>query len=185
MARRLSREEILAQIPAATVRGETQRGAGMAAHSIRYERAQRRFVLELTNGVQLRVPVASLLALNGATDAQLAKAKLSSSGSGIHIDALDADFSVPGIIQASVGRSLAARAFAASGGSARSEAKVLAARANGAKGGRPRQVVREAPVDQGYRVAAHRGEIGKAAKTASAASAHKSVTKRSHKRKGT
>ncbi len=184
MAKRLGREEILAQIPAATARGASQRGAGMAAHSIRYERAQRRFVLELTNGVQLRVPVASLHALNGATDSQLAKATLSPSGSGIHNDALDADFSVPGIIQASVGRDLAARAFAASGGSARSEAKVLAARANGAKGGRPRQVVRENPAVEAYRVVAHRGGIAKAAKTTGAASAQKSVTQRSHKRKG-
>ena len=185
MAKRLSREDILAQIPAATARAESQRGAGMAAHSIRYERAQRRFVLELTNGVQLRVPVASLHALNGATDSQLAKAKLSPSGSGIHIDALDADFSVPGIIQASVGRDLAARAFAVCGGSARSEAKMLAARANGAKGGRPRQVVREDPADAGYRVAAHRGGIAKAAKSTTAASAPKPVVQRSQRRKGT
>jgi hypothetical protein len=153
MDKRLSRQEILAQIPAATARGEAQRGAGMAAHSIRYERGQRRFVLELTNGVQLRVPVASLSALNGATDSQLAKARLSPSGIGIHVEALDADFSVPGIIQASVGRDLAARAFAAVGGSARSSAKALAAQANGAKGGRPRKVVREQSADQGYSVA--------------------------------
>ena len=143
MAKRLSTEEILAQIPAATARGEAQRRAGMAAHSIRYERGLRRFVLELTNGVQLRVPVSSLPALNGATDSQLSKAQLSPSGSGIHVEALDADFSVPGIIQASVGRDLAARAFAGVGGSARSDAKTLAARVNGAKGGRPRKAVRE------------------------------------------
>ena len=184
MTKRLSREEILAQIPAATARGESQRAAGMAAHSLRYERAQRRFVLELTNGVQLRVPVASLAALNGATDSQLAKATLSPSGSGIHVEALDADFSVPGIIESSVGRDLAARAFAAAGGRARSQAKVLAARANGAKGGRPRSAVREEPRDQGYRAAGHRDGVIKAARTRSTASPEqKAAAPRSQRRK--
>ena len=185
MAKRLSREEILVQIPAATARGEAQRRAGMAAHSIRYERGLRRFVLELTNGVQLRVPVSSLPALNGATDSQLAKAKLSPSGVGIHVEVFDADFSVPGIIQASVGRELAARAFAAVGGSVRSEAKALAARANGAKGGRPRQVVREQHADQGYRAAAKGEGVIKAAKTRTAASLGKRAgAPRSPRRKG-
>lgn len=181
MAKRLSTEEILAQIPAATKRGDAQRATGMAAHSLRYERAQRRFVLELTNGVQLRVPVASLAALDAATDAQLSKATLSPSGSGIQVEALDADFSVPGIIQASVGRDLAARAFASAGGRARSSAKVLAARANGAKGGRPRNAVREG-ADQLYRAAAHQAGVVKAAKADRAATLGRK-SGRSEKRK--
>jgi hypothetical protein len=137
MTKKLSREEILAQIPAANTRAAEQRRSGMYATSLEYDRGKRRFELELTNGVLLGVPVSSLPAIAEATDAQLMRAELSASGGGIHIEELDADFSVPAIVQASVGRELAARAFAVVGGSVKSAAKAEAARLNGAKGGRP------------------------------------------------
>jgi hypothetical protein len=139
MADKLTTAEILAQIPAATALAEAERRDGLLATSVRYHRASHRFLVELSNGVLLGVPLASLPELAHATFAQLASVELTPSGAGLRIDALDEDFSVPGIVQAIVGRQIAARAFAQTGGRTTSDAKAAAARANGAKGGRPRQ----------------------------------------------
>ena len=138
MAKRLTDDEILAQIPAARQRANDDAAAGLRATTVRFDRKRRRFNLELTNGVLLGVPVATLPHLEGATTTQLATVTLTPSGAGLRIDALDADYSVAGIVQSSVGRRLAAKAFAQLGGSVTSHAKASAARTNGAKGGRPR-----------------------------------------------
>ena len=135
MANRPTEAEILAQLPAARAREKAEREAGLRATSARYDRATRRIVLELTNGFALGVPVNALRALRDATQAQLLEVELSAVGSAIRIPALDADYSVPGLILA-----LTAREIGRRGGQVRSKAKSLAAKANGAKGGRPRKL---------------------------------------------
>lgn len=135
MASRPTEAEILAQIPAARARAAAERDAGLRATTARYDRKTDRFVLELTNGYELGIPVATLPALRHATQAQLAAVEMSATGSAIRIPALDADYSVPGLVLA-----LTAREVGRRGGEVRSKAKSLAARVNGAKGGRPRKL---------------------------------------------
>ncbi len=150
MASKLTNAEILAQIPAARERGEGRRQAGLLAKSATYDRTSRRFLLELTNGALLGVPVASLPALHNATPKELSEVELTPAGGGLHFGALDVDISVPGIVLATIGKQIVARAFAGAGGSAKSHAKSAAARANGAKGGRPRKqlkIVRGKPAN--------------------------------------
>lgn len=135
MASRPTEAEILAQIPAARARATAEREAGLRAKAARYDRKTGRFVLELTNGYVLGVPVNTLPALGKATQGQLAAVELSATGSAIRIPGLDADYSVPGLVLA-----LTAREVGRRGGQVRSRAKSLAAKANGAKGGRPRKL---------------------------------------------
>jgi hypothetical protein len=134
MANRPTEAEILAQIPAARAGERAEREAGLRATAARYDRKTSRFVLELTNGYVLGVPVSTLPALRDATNTQLAAVELNATGSSIRIPALDADYSVPGLVL-----SLTAREVGRRGGQVRSEAKSLAAKINGAKGGRPRK----------------------------------------------
>lgn len=133
MAKRLSAREVLAQIPAARERAVRERSSGLRATSVRYDRRAGRIVLELTNGFLLGIPVATMSHLKNATAFELAAAELSPEGGALRFDALDADYSVPGLVL-----SMTAREVGRHGGAVRSVAKAKAARANGAKGGRPR-----------------------------------------------
>jgi hypothetical protein len=136
---KLTRAEILSQIPAARARGEATRKAGLLASSVAYDRRSGRFLLELTNGTLLGIPVRALSGLAEATPRQLSTVKLEGAGGGLRIEELDADVSVPGLILATVGKEIVAKTFGHVGGSATSKAKAAAARLNGAKGGRPRK----------------------------------------------
>ena len=135
-------------ISIARVRGARLRAAGLAATSVRYEAARRLIILELTNGNLFGVPVSALPNIAGASDDDLATVELLGE-SIVHIESLDADFSVAGLVMNAFGSVAAAKALGRAGGSATSPAKAEAARANGAKGGRPRLVVREAPSASG------------------------------------
>ena len=140
MARkRLTDEEVLAQIPAARARGERSLRTEPHAASARYDRATRTLVVMLTSGAGVVVPVAQVPWLADATDAQLARVEVSPMGVGLHWPALDADLTVASLVRYVFDRRTLARAVGAAGGRVRSEAKAEAARKNGAKGGRPRK----------------------------------------------
>jgi len=136
MARRLSATEVLAQLPAARRRAAQERNDGLRATSVRYDRKGARIVLELTNGFSCGIPISALKHIAEATPVQLATVGLSPEGGALRIDALDADYSVAGLVTSMTARELGRR-----GGKARSAAKVRASRANGAKGGRPRRII--------------------------------------------
>ncbi|MEO8621607.1 MAG: DUF2442 domain-containing protein [bacterium] len=134
MVKRPTEAEILAQLPAADARETAERTVGLRAAKVRYDRKTHRFVLELTSGYLVGVPTRALPHLAEATAAQLAEVKVDLGGSSIRIPALDADYSVPGLLLAITARETGRR-----GGLVRSKAKSLAAKVNGAKGGRPRK----------------------------------------------
>jgi hypothetical protein len=138
--RRLTRAEILAQLPAARARERVARRAGMRARSAAYDARRDLLVLELTSGVLFGFPPTIVPALRRLTRQQLARVALSPSGGGLHWDEPDVQLSVPGLLLTSFNRSEAVRELARVAGRSRSDAKTRAARANGAKGGRPRKV---------------------------------------------
>jgi hypothetical protein len=74
--------------------------------------------------------------LNQATAEQLGEVEIIGAGYGLHWEALDLDYSVPGLVSGVFGT---AKWMAARAGRTVSPAKAAAARANGAKGGRPRK----------------------------------------------
>jgi hypothetical protein len=134
----MAREVTDQEIAEARARGARMRAAGLAATSVRFDAEKRRLVMELSNGNLFGVPVSALPSIAGATDADLASVELLGETI-VHIESLDADYSVAGLIQNAFGPTLAARALGSSGGRSVSAEKAAAARANGAKGGRPRR----------------------------------------------
>jgi hypothetical protein len=139
MANRLSDEEVLAQIEAA--RAQAAVDTEVRAKSARYDRKTRRIMVNLTNGALFGFPADMGQGLQGASPEELAAVEVSPSGLGLHWERLDADLSVPALLQGMFGTKAWMRELARAGGSARSEAKANAARKNGLKGGRPRKQV--------------------------------------------
>ena len=137
--------EFRAEFEAAKRRGARAAATEPRAAAARYDRAARVVAVELTNGAAFSFPVTLVALLAEATDAQLAGVEVGPVGIALHWPALDEDLSVAGLVRIVFGGRAVARAFAADGGRARSEAKAEAARNNGAKGGRPRKNAAAAP----------------------------------------
>ena len=129
-----------AEFDAAHRRGEELAKSEPRARAAKYDAASGQVILELTNGCTFAFPARGLQGLADARDGDLAKIEVLGSGYGIHWEALDADFTVPGLLMGLFGtRAWMAREQARRAGSASSPAKAAAARQNGKLGGRPRR----------------------------------------------
>ena len=124
------------QIRAANERGRIVRETQPHAQSARYDAKADRVVVELTNGATFAFPPRLLEGLHEASPADIAEVEVIGCGFGLHWEALDLDYTVPGLVNRVFGT---ARWMAARAGRTASPAKAAAARANGAKGGRPRK----------------------------------------------
>jgi hypothetical protein len=128
-----------AEIDRALARGRRRAATEPQASSARYDRRTGRVVVELTNGCSFVFPARSLQGLATASDADLARIEIMGLGYGLHWPALDADFTVPGLLMGVFGtRAWMASELARRAGQTKSPAKAAAARLNGRKGGRPR-----------------------------------------------
>ena len=125
-----------AQIDAAIERGRHYRETHPHASAARYDRKADRIIVELTSGATFAFPPRLVQGLADAAPALLAGVELSAGGEGLHWEALDVDYSVPGLVNGVFGT---AKWMAAQAGRGSSLAKAAAARANGARGGRPRK----------------------------------------------
>lgn len=127
-----------AQIDAALERGKLALETEPRAATARYDRQLDRVIVDLTNGCTFAFPPRIAQGLETATADQLAEIEILGLGYGLHWEALDVDFSLPGLMAGVLGTKayMARRA-----GQATSPAKAAAARANGAKGGRPRKAI--------------------------------------------
>ncbi len=135
MAERLTNKEIRSQLPGAKRRAALERAQGLRATSARFDKKGGRIVLELTNGFLVGIPLTALVDIAEASASQLAEVQVSPAGGALYFDALDAHYSVSGLVLA-----MTATEVGRAGGKSRTSAKRRAARANGAKGGRPRKV---------------------------------------------
>lgn len=128
------------QIDAALDRGKRSFANEPLATSARYSARTGRVTVKLANGCDFVFPARALQGLGDASDSQLAIIEISPGGRGLHWPALDADFTVAGLLNGLFGtRAWMAREIARHAGRTRSTAKAAAARANGRKGGRPRK----------------------------------------------
>ena len=128
-----------AEIDAALDRGKMARANEPRAVSARYDARRGRVVVGLANGCTFSFPPRLAQGLETATDRQLAQVEILGAGYALHWEALDADFSVPGLLAGLFGTRAHMARLA---GRATSPAKAAAARANGAKAGRPKQSAR-------------------------------------------
>lgn len=126
-----------AQIAAANERGRIIGQTQPHARSARYDAKADRVIVELTSGATFAFPPRLVQGLADATPAQIAEVEVIGAGYGLHWEALDLDYTVPGLINGVFGT---AKWMAAQAGRGTSAAKAAAARANGAKGGRPRKM---------------------------------------------
>lgn len=131
--KRLTEAEVDRQYEAARHVDAEYRKAGLYANAVHFDVTTRRFILELTNGYSLGVPVATLPEVANETDAVLGTVALPTDDC-MEIESLDVQYSVPGLVMA-----MSARVIGRRGGSATSARKAKASRANGKKGGRPRK----------------------------------------------
>lgn len=124
------------EIDAARERGRLAAATEPRAAAARYDRKLGRVVVDLANGCTFAFPPRLAQGLEKATEQELEAVEVLGAGYGLHWEALDADFSVPGLLAGIFGTRahLARRA-----GQATSPAKAAATRANGLKGGRPRK----------------------------------------------
>lgn len=127
------------EIDHAMARGRRRAAVEPRAAKVRYDRRTGRIVVDLTNGCSFVFPARSLQGLEAASDAELAKVEVLGAGYGLHWEALDADFTVPGLLMGVFGTRTWMAEMARHAGQTTSPAKAAAARANGRKGGRPRR----------------------------------------------
>ena len=134
--------QIERDIDRALARGRQRALTEPQASSARYDRRTGRVVVELTNGCSFVFPPRALQGMAEASDADLAGIEIMGLGYGLHWPALDADFTVPGLLMGIFGtRAWMASELARRAGQSTSPAKAAAAQANGRKGGRPRKRV--------------------------------------------
>lgn len=129
-----------AEFRRAEARGQ-ERVAGPVAVSARYLPGRGTLVVALATGVELRVPVAMVEGLAGASAEALSAIEVTPAGTGLHFPQLDADVFVLALVAGVTGtRAWMAKQLGRAGGEARSTRKSEAARANGRLGGRPRKM---------------------------------------------
>jgi Protein of unknown function (DUF2442) len=77
-----------------------QRLADIVPHAltIRFDRKSERLIIDLTNGSTFAVPARMLQGLEHATPDQIEDFEISGDGYGLHWNALDADFTVHGLL---------------------------------------------------------------------------------------
>lgn len=135
-----SNTEMDREIDRALARGRRRAVTEPQARRARYDRRTGRVVVDLTNGCSFVFPARSLQGLARASEAELADIEILGSGHGLHWPALDADFTVSGLLMGVFGtRAWMMSELARRAGQTKSKRKAAAARANGRKGGRPRR----------------------------------------------
>ena len=125
-----------ADYEAAIERGRIFRETVPHAVAARYDAVSGRIVVDLTNGSTFAFFPQYLQGMEHGTPEQFAEVEVLGAGYGLHWESLDADFTVPGLLNGVFGT---AKWLASQAGKTSSPAKAAAARANGAKGGRPRK----------------------------------------------
>jgi hypothetical protein len=137
MVKKLTREQILAQIPAARAAGKAAMKEPWWPVHVEWVAEHDAVLIGTKGGISFLVPRSRIKEIKKAEPEQLVAVDLA--GEGIRWEELDVDLSVRGLLADALGPSFSTRAAGAIGGRARTKAKAAAARANGAKGGRPRK----------------------------------------------
>jgi len=101
----------------------------LLAVSARYDRRSERVMIVLNTGAVVGFPLSVLPGLENASPEDLRKIEIEGGGYGLRVASLDADISVPALLEDQLGSTLMRRAIT----------RASASRANGRMGGRPRK----------------------------------------------
>jgi DNA invertase Pin-like site-specific DNA recombinase len=135
----LTEENLKEEIARAKAAGEKADATQPRAESVHYDKSDDLIVIRLRNGAIFSFPPKLAQGLEGASPEQLADIWIAPSGSSVHWESLDVDFSIPELIAGIFGTKSWMAELGRKGGQATSSAKSAAARKNGKKGGRPRK----------------------------------------------
>jgi nucleoid DNA-binding protein len=139
----MSEAMIQKQIERARKAGERALQESPRVVSVDFQEDDRLLVLNMQNGLSVRIPVDELQGLSRAPWADVKKAKIAEQGLALHWDSLDVHFTVPGLVKGVYGTSEWMKEIGRKGGHATSLKKRRAAQVNGKRGGRPRKEVRQ------------------------------------------
>jgi hypothetical protein len=132
-------EDVDAEFRRARRVGRTADRTEPRAVAARYDHATGRVEIDLRDGGFYAFPAGNAEGLRGAPPELLEQVEIVANGFALRWPALDADFTVPGLLAGRTGTARWMAELGRAGGRSRSEAKARAARANGRKGGRPRK----------------------------------------------
>lgn len=138
MARLRHRQSTDQELERAEQRGKDMQGA-LYARSVRFSSARDSFTLRMFAGPTVEIPRSMIPHVKEASRSLAAGVTLSPMGSSLHWEALDMDFSVPGLIREVFGITEPLRRA----GATKSPARAAASKANGRLGGRPRKKKRQ------------------------------------------
>ncbi len=128
------------EFEAANQRASTLLARTPKAIAARYDRRDRRVVIDLSSDISIAFKPRNAQGLEHANASQLSKIEISPSGLGLRFPALDADLYLPSLLEGFLGsKSWMATQLGQAGGQTRSKAKSAAARSNGKLGGRPKK----------------------------------------------
>jgi len=135
----LTPENLKEEIARAKAAGEKADATQPRAESVHYDKSDNLIVIRLKNSAIFSFPPKLAQGLEGASPEQLADIWIPPSGSSVHWESLDVDFSIPELIAGIFGTKSWMAELGRKGGQATSSVKSAAARKNGKKGGRPRK----------------------------------------------
>jgi hypothetical protein len=101
----------------------------LLATAARYDRRNERVMITLNNGAVVGFPLSALPGLEQARPDDLRKIVIEGGGYGLHVPSLDADISIPSLLEDQLGSTIMRR----------SVARATASKTNGRLGGRPRK----------------------------------------------
>lgn len=94
----MSDEKFERQFAEATERGKAEMDNGVVATAARYDKAKRRLVVDLANGMTVLIPPHLLQGLQEAKPKELAEVELLGVGSGLYWPQLDVDIALSGLL---------------------------------------------------------------------------------------
>jgi hypothetical protein len=145
--KRLTKAEILAQIPAATARAEEADRTEPRARAATFDPETRRVRIELKNGCAYEFPADLCQGLRGISADVLAQVEVYPYGIGLRWDVLDVDFSIPGLVAGRFGNKAWMRQIESELAEADSAAKALSHVEPGQSGRKQRRPPRARKVE--------------------------------------
>lgn len=109
------------------------------AVSASFDASSRKVLINFNNGAEFAFLADQAQGLSSASAEDLSEIEITPSGLGLHWEKLDADLSIPGLMNWVFGSKSWMAELGKKGGKSKSEAKTKASQTNGKKGGRPKK----------------------------------------------